>query len=67
MDETQEFLRKILGRLDEMSADMKAIGLALTGQSAKTGGLQSEVKEIRNCANERLEKLEGRMDYLAAK
>lgn len=53
MDETQELLRAIISRLEEMGAELK--------------GLRAEVKEFRGDTNERLEKVEERLDYLAAK
>ena len=53
MDETQELLRAIISSLEEMGADLK--------------GLRVEVKEFRGDTNERLEKVEERLDYLAAK
>jgi hypothetical protein len=53
MDETQELLKAVISRLEEMSAELK--------------GLRIEVKEFRTDTNERLEKVEERLDYLAAK
>lgn len=53
MDETQELLRAVISRLEEMGAELK--------------GLRTEVKEFRADTNERLEKVEERLDYLAAK
>lgn len=53
MDETQELLRAVISRLEEMGAELK--------------GLRAEVKEFRADTNERLEKVEERLDYLAAK
>lgn len=52
MDETQELLRAVISRLEEMGAELK--------------GLRAEVKEFRADTNERLEKVEERLDYLAA-
>lgn len=67
MDETQELLRVILGRLEEMSADLKGLRVKVDGLELKVDGLQGEVKEFRTDTNERLEKIEERMDYLFAK
>jgi predicted nuclease with TOPRIM domain len=60
MDETKELLRAIMGRLEEMNAELK-------GLRGEVKELQHEVSSFHGDTNERLEKIEERMDYLAAK
>lgn len=81
MDETQQLLRAMISRLDEMGAELKGLRSEVTGLRTEVTGLRSEatglrsevtdlrseVKEFRGDTNVRLEKIEERLDYLAAK
>ncbi|HLN65562.1 MAG TPA: hypothetical protein VK464_28895 [Symbiobacteriaceae bacterium] len=88
MDETKELLKAIMGRLEEMGAELKGLRLEVQGLGTQVEGLgtqveglsagqkelrqdvqglSAELKTFRNDANERLEKIEERLDHLGVK
>ena len=70
MDETRELLVAIMGRLQEMGAEMKGLADEVRHNGARLEALGAEVQEIKaelRVTNDLLDKIEGRLDHLAEK
>jgi|GEM_PF-2415311 len=81
MDEASDLLRAIMGRLDEMNAELKGLRVEVkelrvevnelraevTELRAEVTELRAEVATLRVETNERLEKIEGRLDHYGLK
>ena len=74
MDETREILTAIMGGIKELNAkvtglDNKVTGLdnKVTGLDDKVTGLARDLAGFRHETNERLTKIEERLEYLTSK
>jgi hypothetical protein len=74
MDEMQALLKAIMGRLEELSAEMrglntgvKGLNAKVDGLDAKVDGLKDELKEFRRETEETLDKIEEHFEHLAVK
>ena len=74
MDEASDLLRAIMGRLDEMNAELKGLRVEVKELRVEVNELRAEVTELRAEVatlrvetNERLEKIEGRLDHYGLK